>query len=127
MLTVIEIHDLLKDRVTYTLDIYPEEDDPAGFFASDDPEADAKTVEEIRERTKRGDAWAWCTVVVKCHWNGEIGRDSLGACSYADEDEFCAPGGYYDDMKHEALMDLARALHADGVRLENLGLDVRAR
>jgi hypothetical protein len=127
-ITVEQIAALLRERVNYTLEIYPEEDDPEGFFASDEPDADARMVAEIRERVSRGDTWAWCTVIVKANFRGVYGRDSLGACSYANEDDFCRPGdGYYSDMRHEALMDLARLLHADGVRLEELGVDVRAR
>ena len=60
--------------------------------------------------------WAWCTVAVKASFkDGAItAEDYLGCCSYEDEADFKA-GGYYEDMRQQALKELnvkAEALYA---------------
>ena len=42
--------------------------------------------------------WAWCCVEVRLRILGAEFSEYLGGCSYADEEDFCTPGGYYDDM-----------------------------
>lgn len=96
-----------EDEVTYTLDVQPEDIPVRGnALASGDDEEDRRAEDEIIERLEAGDVWAWASVVVRAEWNGFVGQDYLGGCSYANEDDFKAPGGYYDDMKKRALDDL---------------------
>jgi len=59
-------------------------------------------------RLDRDDLWAWCMVTVTAsHPDLPFDGDGvvLGACSYKDEEDFKA-GGYYEDMKAEALENL---------------------
>lgn len=70
---------------------------------------DADIVAAINERLERGDLWAWCYVKVTARREGSqfVGKSSgLGCCSYDDESDFRAGGGYFDDMQAEALRDL---------------------
>ena len=62
------------------------------------------------EQLASGNQWAWCTVRVVATLGEFEGSDSLGCCSYASEADFKAPGGYFDDMKVEALDDLRRSI-----------------
>lgn len=114
-----------ESEVTFTLEALPENDDPAGHFASDDSEADKAMVDEINRRARCGDEWAWfcakVTATLKLPDGSEIeGSDYLGGCSYASEEDFKQPGGYYDDMKAMALADVQRQIEsriAEGARL----------
>lgn len=71
---------------------------------------DVLDVWNIRRNIDAGNIWAWCSVTVTARWLGHSGSDSLGACSYASEQEFRAPGGYYDDMVKNALRELRDAI-----------------
>ena len=71
----------------------------------DDAE-DAKEETRIRESLESGNPWAWCTVEVRGMWKSLSASDFLGCCSYASEENFCEPGGYFDDMKNEVLNEL---------------------
>lgn len=93
-----------------TVDAMPEHDDPRGFFATGDDEADRRHVEHIRAELDAGNLWAWCIVTVGVHWRGMTGRDTLGSCNYASQEDFTKAGGYFDDMKAEALADLHRQI-----------------
>lgn len=75
-------------------------------LASGNAAADRKCEDEILARLDQGDVWAWAFVTVKCKWNGFEGEDTLGACSYADAQDFQQPGGYFDDMKAAAYEDM---------------------
>lgn len=75
-------------------------------LASGDAVEDKACEDEILARLNQGDVWAWATVTVEARYAGLVGRNSLGCCSYRDEAEFREPGGYFDDMKAEALADL---------------------
>lgn len=84
-------------------------------LASGDDEQDKAAEDEIIRRLNDGDVWAWAAVLVTATLtlpNGKTiaGHASLGGCSYADEKDFCQPGGYFDDMKAEALDDLQQTL-----------------
>lgn len=84
----------------------PEDSDPADSFATGDDAADAEMVADIRRRANAGDVWAWCYVYVRVTFRGMVGTDSLGGCSYADEKEFRAEGGYFDSMVSECLDEI---------------------
>lgn len=87
--------------VTFTVEPEEETDHPAACFATDDPAADARLCTEILHRLALCDAWAWFTakVTATCTVDGQTftGTDYLGACSYADEDDF-RRGPYFEDM-----------------------------
>lgn len=102
----------------YWVTIEPEEIPVEGnAMASGDDEADRAEEQAILERLDAGDDWAWCTVVVHARLGDAVGTAALGCCSYADEDDFKAPGGYYEDLCAEALEDIpgsAAILACDG-------------
>ena len=75
-------------------------------MASGDDAFDREVEDGVLARLDAGDVWAWASVEVTAEWEGVTGRDYLGACSYASEDDFCASGGYFEDMKAGALADL---------------------
>ena len=104
----------MKPEITYTLDIEPEGSLIRGSFDSGDAEADEQLAQELEERLNRGDLWAWCTVRVtaRCVYQGVTfeGHDYLGGCSYAGEQDFKHPEGYYPGMCNEARADLIRQI-----------------
>ena len=108
-------HSETIDRVTYELRI-EEEDVPVrgNAMASGDDDLDRKYEDEILDRLDRGDLWAWCQVTVTAKITVEDQRfegwDALGGCSYRNVEEFIQPGGYWEDMRHQALLDLASNL-----------------
>lgn len=74
-----------------------EYESPEGCFASDEPELDSMIVKGIKDRLNSGDLWAWFCAHVRVTYNGFVGDDYLGACSYENEADF-RNGGYFDDM-----------------------------
>lgn len=115
------IRDLREDEVTF--EVAAEMDDlpvRGNAMASGDDDEDRKYEDEILRRLDRGDIWAWAAVTVTARWNGYVGRDHLGACCYADEKEFRECGGYFEDMKKNALEDLNATLRANADKLEAL-------
>jgi hypothetical protein len=78
--------------------------------ASGDDAFDHEVDHNILSRLQQGDVWAWAAVTVSVTWNGFEGRSSLGCCSYADEDDFRQPDGYFDNMVEEALAELNQIL-----------------
>lgn len=77
-------------------------------------------VVELQDRLRRGDLWAWCTVVVKATWEGHVGEDTLGCCSYDHERDFVRNSGYYEDMKQRAVDDLNEQLERQFKKLQPL-------
>jgi hypothetical protein len=95
---------LTEKDVTFTLDVMEEQIPVRGnALASGDDVEDKRYEDEIIRRLENGDVWAWACVKVTAHWNDFYGDDSLGCCSYENEEQFKQPGGYYDDMKIAAL------------------------
>lgn len=120
-LTIESIMKKLEGRVRYTVEHSPEDDSPEEHFASGDADFDKENVDWINSELANGNTWAWCHVTVKAHWRGMVGKDTLGGCSYKSEDDFCSPGGYFDDLKDEALRDLAEQLLEAHITLQELG------
>lgn len=107
---------LRAEEVSFTVECIAEETPVHGnAMASGDPAADREVEDWIRRELDTGNLWAWCTVRVTAHWRGLQGVDHLGCCSYRNEAEFRAPGGYFEDMKDRALDDLNRRI-AESVR-----------
>jgi hypothetical protein len=78
--------------------------------ASGDDDFDREVEHNIVRRLQQGDIWAWAAVTVVVAWGSFEGRAHLGCCSYADEDDFREPGGYFDDMVEEAIEELNRTV-----------------
>ena len=79
-------------------------------LASGDDDADRECEDAILTRLEAGDVWAWAIVVVTATLDGFTGSDCLGACSYADEESFREPDGYFDDLVNGARLDLEQKL-----------------
>jgi hypothetical protein len=110
-----------EDEVEYRVFASMEEIAVRGnVLASGDDAADKACEDEIIRRLEQGDVWAWASVNVRAIWRGFQGNDYLGGCSYKNEDDFTQPGGYYDDMKEEALADLKRNVADTKLRLEGV-------
>lgn len=80
-------------------------------MASGDAAFDRACEDRIIEYLESGDIWAWAAVTVTAKVIGENGeefkgRAVLGGCSYENEEDFRAPGGYFEDLKKEAADDL---------------------
>lgn len=116
--TTVAPRKLTKDEVTVALAIEPEEVSHRGLewevenaFPGDPsgpPEDLAKDVEmraDICRRVRRGDDWAFGCAVVTVEWQGFRASNTLGHCSYADEEDF-RRDGYYADMVDETLEEL---------------------
>lgn len=71
---------------------------------------------------RSGDLWHWCHVTVTASYDGAVGGDSLGACSYENERAFREPGGYFDDMVNEAIGRLHEQLRNRKVAASEPGL-----
>lgn len=117
------------DEVVFS--VHAEQDDipvRGNALASGDAKADKRYEDRIIRRLESGDVWAWAHVTVKATLtlpDGSTieGSASLGGCCYRNEKDFTRPGGYYDDMKHEALADLQRAIENEitrGARLAEI-------
>jgi hypothetical protein len=96
--------ELTEAEVTFSVTLEPEYIPIEGnAMASGDPAADQEVYDWIRAELARGNEWAWCSVKVTAEWNGYQAADYLGCCSYESEADFRAPGGYFDDMRKNAL------------------------
>jgi hypothetical protein len=104
-------------EIKYSLNVEPETDvTPEDSFATGDEAQDAEICKEIRDRLEPGDVWAWCYIVVTAEMdlgNGLVfsGRDSLGGCSYDNQEDFLKCP-YYTDMKTAARNELVENMKA---------------
>ncbi len=99
-----------QDDVCYLLEI-EQEDQPVRGNAvhSGDEAVDQEVEDEIIEALESGNQWAWCCAICTALQGEWKGQDFLGGCSYRDTQEFILPGGYWEDMKAEALRSLEQA------------------
>jgi hypothetical protein len=85
-------------------------------LAMEDEAQNKACEDEIIRRRDNGDVFAWFNAIVeaRAEVQGEvfIGRDTLGACSYKDLADFKRPGGYYEDMKQEAINQVKQSMIA---------------
>ena len=79
-------------------------------MASGDDAFDRQIEEEILAHLEQGDIWTWAAVTVTVSWGPFSASDHLGCCSYAHEEDFRQPGGYFDDMVDDALVELNKIL-----------------
>ena len=77
---------------------------------SGDDDFDREVEHNILCRLQQDQVWAWAAVTVIVAWGSFEGREYLGCCSYADENDFKQPGGYFDDLVAEALEELNRTI-----------------
>lgn len=68
------------------------------------------TRNQIEEKIDAGDTWAWAEVTVVAKYKGQYGYDSMGGCSYKDEQAFIDNSGYWTQMKAAAYADLIEVL-----------------
>ena len=102
---------LSREEVTIRLKAEPEFTPVEGnASASGDDAFDQKVEHSILSRLQQDDIWAWAMVTVTVSWGPFSASDHLGCCSYADEEDFCQPGGYFDDMIDEALGELNKTV-----------------
>lgn len=107
----------MKD-VTYTVECLPEDLEVRGnAVASGDDEQDREVEDAILADLEGGNPWAWCCVRVTARVGPFEGVDTLGGCSYRDEQAF-RDCGYFDDMKFSAFDDLADKIESAGGVLE---------
>jgi len=100
---------LTRDEVAVRLNAQPEFIPVEGnASASGDDAFDHEVEEDLLRRLEQGDIWAWAAVTVTVSWGPFSASDHLGCCSYADEEDFRQPNGYFDDMIDEALDELNR-------------------
>lgn len=112
------IRPLLADELTFVVEYLPETDvSPDDHCAHEGCEGCCTWV---REQLAAGNEWAWCTIRVAARWQGFAADDLLGCCSYASEEQFRQPGGYFEDMKVTALHRLNAAVTAANQRLAHL-------
>ncbi len=98
---------LTHEEVTIRLKAEPEFVPIEGnAMASGDDAFDREVEHSIVSRVQQGVVWAWAMVSVTVSWGPFSASDHLGCCSYADEEDFRQPGGYFDDMVDEALEEL---------------------
>ena len=98
---------LTRKEVAIRLKVDPEFIPVEGNASASGDDAFDREVEQfILSRLEQGDFWAWAMVTVTVSWGHFSASDYLGCCSYADEDDFRQPGGYFDDMVDEALEQL---------------------
>jgi len=99
--------ELTEKDVVFSVEAEPEHIPIEGnAMASGDDAADQECYDWIHAELDRGNEWAWCSVKVTAAFGNFEGTAYLGACSYKSEADFREPGGYFDDLKTEALDDL---------------------
>ena len=100
---------LTREEIAISLKAEPEFVPVEGnAMASGDDAFDREVEQDIFQRLAQNDVWAWAMVTVTVSWGPFSASDHLGCCSYANEEDFRQPGGYFDDMVDEALEELNR-------------------
>jgi hypothetical protein len=96
---------LTEADVEFTIECEPEHIPVKGNCSAIDDETDAAQEKWVYDQLDSGNEWAWCCVKVTAQWKNYKGVDYLGCCSYLSEQDFIQ-GGYFEDMKAQALADL---------------------
>lgn len=94
--------------VKYKIECLSEDTSPKGHFDHPDD------LEHVLEGIANGNIWAWCVIKVTATIDGVDleGTTYLGACSYADEEDFRSDDDNFDDMKGCARDDLFEKIRA---------------
>lgn len=98
----------LKKTSTITLKHEPETD----VDWRKEMEGSPESLRWIESELSMGNTWAWCSVTVIVAFQTFEEREYIGGCSYQNEQEFKAPGGYYDDLVEECIDKIADAFEA---------------
>ena len=106
--------------VEFVMEVDPDPEPYVGNCSAIDPATDAEQERWIADQIASGNEWAWCRVTVWARFENLQGSDSLCGCSYESRAAFQA-GGYYEDMKQEAVRDVARQLGESVGALRLLG------
>ena len=114
------VRELREEEVVFDCECEPEEMQIEGNASAIGPEEDAQTYKWIRDQLDGGNEWAWCGVIVTARWGDFEAKEYLGGCSYESREDFMKPGGYYDDMKSEALAALNVKIRASFETLSTL-------
>jgi hypothetical protein len=78
--------------------------------ATGDDIEDRKTENWIREQLEAGNAWAWCTAIVRVTYHDAIAAETyLGSCSTMGPEQFQATD-IFAEMVNECLLELDRKL-----------------
>lgn len=114
--------ELLEKTALITLTVTPEYISIKGNCSAIDDATDAATEKWIRNELEKGNVWAWCQVEITAEHRhlGLTGSSCLGACSHPSEEDFKAEGGYYADMKSEAIENLADEILAKHSAMKSL-------
>lgn len=96
--------DKLKSVARIEIIVHPEEMPIEGNASALGDEEDTRIANDIRRQLECGNDYAWCTIEVRVSYGGITGRDFLGCCSYASEEEF-KKDVYYADMLNSAFND----------------------
>ncbi|MCR4330242.1 MAG: hypothetical protein NUV65_06900 [Candidatus Roizmanbacteria bacterium] len=113
------MRELEENEVTFTISVEPEDIPVVGNCSAIDSETDKEIEDWIFSELENGNIWAWAWVTVTAHWKGFSASDYLGACSYESEEAF-RKGGYFEDMKAEALHNLNSELKIAFAAIEEL-------
>jgi len=116
------IRTLNKEEVVFSIEV-DFDDLPIrnNAMVSDNPEDDKKYEDKLIARVAFGDVWAWAHVTVRATWKSFSGRDDLGGCSYANQEEFINDS-YYEGMCHIALLDLQKNIESTARDIAELTL-----
>lgn len=100
------LRQLREDEVLFTLGVCEDYMDVKGnVLYSGDEEEDTKYENEILDRLRRDDVWAWAHVTITASWRSFQASAGLGGCTYADEQEFRKCPNY-EQLKTDALAAL---------------------
>lgn len=111
----------LRDVAEVRVECHEEGIDPLGnACACGEPDCHEAHIQPILDALDRGDTWAWCSVRVVAAYGGFEGDAWLGGCSYRDEADFRTPGGYFDDLRNEAIEALAGTIEESRAATDSL-------
>lgn len=101
---------LLRERAAIRVEHFPEDTPYKGNCSAIDDETDAANELWIENQLNQGNEWAWCYVKITATWRCFSEYVTLGGCSYESEDDFRRDGGYFDQLRDDALWALAERM-----------------
>lgn len=94
------------DGVTYTLDLEEEDHPPEEDFE------EQSQIDYVRGEIAKGNLFAFFCAKVTARAGGCEGVHYFGSCSYKDAADFCQEGGYWPQLKADALAELKGELES---------------